>query len=128
MICHSKKKKVLEANHNLATNEQGLSVFCNGHHGEVYAILAFQPDGNVKARANCCFHGVEAHIGENPVTLNKFAQLAGKGSHNKWKQGDVKVQALGEVAEQFLELLLFNGNTEGFLVRAAQLQMAVAQH
>ena len=91
-------------------DEQGLLVVCNGRHGELYASLVFLADGNVKGRTNCCYHSIEAHIGKNPITLNKFAALSGKGSFNKWKQGVVKVQGIGEVPEQNLELLLFNGN------------------
>ena len=102
-------------------DEQGLLVVCNGRHGELYASLVFLADGNVKGRTNCCYHSIEAHIGKNPVTLNKFAALSGKGSFNKWKQGVVKVQGIGEVPEQNLELLLFNGKREGFMM-AAQLQ------
>ena len=102
-------------------DEQGLWVVSNGQYGEVYASLTFLADGKVKGGTNCCHHCIEAHIGENPVTLNRFTQLAGKGNFRKWKQGAVKVRGIGGVHEQDLEQVLYNGNREGFL-RAAQLQ------
>ena len=58
-----------------------------------FASLAFAADGAVrKSGPKCCIYSYEGSSEENPVSLNRFAALAGMRNFRKWKVCVVKAR------------------------------------